>query len=224
MILATQRPTAYLLDSPDALVARMTSYLALLEADGVISPELRAAAARAPLARRTSVPPAADRAIERKPAAPIRTRLVEMLGLSGYPELDLLDLRVESTLDRRAQLRASEALRELRDPRRAAALGLTGFRLLAPGDAEGVVYSFSLYERGVGANRLLVQTDNFPSALDVSEGAKLDLGSTAKLRTLVSYLEALTALHEELARRDPAELRALPVHPRTASRAGRSAR
>ena len=214
LILATQRPTAYLLDSPDALVARMTSYLALLEADGVISPELGAAAARAPLARRTSVPPAADRAIERKPAAPIRTRLVEMLGLSGYPELDLLDLRAESTLDRRAQFRASEALRELRDPRRAAALGLTGFRLLAPGDAEGVVYSFSLYERGVGANRLLVQTDNFPSALDVSEGAKLDLGSTAKLRTLVSYLEALTALHEEFARRDPAELRALPVHPK----------
>ena len=212
LILATQRPTTYLLESPDALAARMSSYLELMERDGVISPELRQAAARAPLARRRAVPPSVDRAIERKPAAPIRTRLVEMLGLSGYPELDLLDLRAESSLERRAQHRATQALRELRDPARAAALGLTGFRLLAPDDAAGVVYSFSLYERGVGVNRLLVQTDNFPSALDVSEGAKLDLGSTAKLRTLVSYLEALTALHEELARRDRAELRALPVH------------
>jgi membrane peptidoglycan carboxypeptidase len=213
LILATQRPTTYLLESPGALAARMSSYLPLLEQEGAISPELRAAAARAPLARRSSVPPRSG-AVSRKPAAPIRTRLVEMLGVSGYPELDLLDLRVESTLDRRAQLLAAETLRELRDPRRAAAQGLTGFRLLAPGDAEGVVYSFSLYERGVGANRLLVQTDNFASALDISEGAKLDLGSTAKLRTLVSYLEALTALHEELAARDPAELRALPVHPK----------
>jgi membrane peptidoglycan carboxypeptidase len=214
LILATQRPTAYLLEDPGALAARMSSYLALMEQDGVISRSLREAAARAPLARRGAVPPSPDRAIERKPAAPIRTRLVEMLGLSGYPELDLLDLRVESTLDRRAQLRATERLRALRDPRRAAALGLTGYRLLGPGEAQDVVYSFSLYERGVGVNRLLVQTDNFPSALDVSEGAKLDLGSTAKLRTLVSYLEALTALHEELAKRDREELRALPVHPK----------
>jgi len=214
LILATQRPTAYLLESPDALAARMDSYLELMERDGVISPELREAAARAPLVRRAAVPPVPDRALVRKPAAPIRTRLVERLGLSGYPELDLLDLRVESTLDRRAQLLATRRLRELRDPRRAAALGLTGFRLLAPGDAEGVVYSFSLYERGAGVDRLLVQTDNSPSALDVSEKAKLDLGSTAKLRTLVSYLEALAALHEELAKRSPAELRALPVHPK----------
>jgi membrane peptidoglycan carboxypeptidase len=214
LILATQRPTTYLVDVPSALAARMASYLERLERSGVISPELRAAAERAPLRRRSAAPAAPSRTLERKPAAPIRSRLVELLGLGGYPELDALDLRVESTLDRRTQLRASERLRALRDPARAAAEGLTGFRLLAPRDAAGVVYSFSLYETGVGANRLLAQTDNAPSALDVSEDAKLDLGSTAKLRTLVTYLEALAALHEELAGRDPDELRALPVHPK----------
>lgn len=214
LILATQRPTTYLVEAPAALAQRIASYLERLEKSSVISAELRQAAARAALARRASAPPLPSRALERKPAAPIRSRLVEMFGLPGYPELDALDLRVESTLDRRTQLRATEGLRELRDPGRAAAAGLTGFRLLRPRDAEGVVYSFSLYETGVGANRLLAQTDNAPSALDVSEDAKLDLGSTAKLRTLVTYLEALAALHEELGPRDPDELRALPVHPK----------
>jgi membrane peptidoglycan carboxypeptidase len=214
LILATQRPTAYLIDAPERLAARMESYLPLLERDGVISPELRAAAAAAPLVRRTSAPPPPDRALERKPAGPVRARMVDLLALHGYPELDALDLRVESSLDERSQLRAAGKLRELRDAKRAAQAGLTGFRLLAPGRSEGVVYSFSLYEIGLGANRLLVQTDNSPAALDVAEGAKLDLGSTAKLRTLVSYLEAIAALHGELVGRKPAELRALPVHPR----------
>jgi len=214
LVLATQRPTAYLLGDPRALAERTRGYLARFERDGMISPELAAAAASAPLARRRRAPPADDHALERKPAAPVRSRLVELLGLAGYPELDLLDLRVESSLDRRAQLRANQKLRELRDPRRAAAAGLTGFRLLGPGDSEGVVYSFSLYERGVGANRLLVQVDNSSEALDISEGAKLDLGSTAKLRTLVSYLEAIAALHAEFSAREPAELREIPVHPK----------
>ena len=213
LVLATQRPTAYLLGDPRTLAARTASYLERFERDGMISRELAAAASVPPVRRRTA-PPGADRTLERKPAGPIRNRLVELLGLAGYPELDLLDLRIESSLDRRAQLRASAKLRELRDPQRAAAAGLTGFRLLAPGHVEGVVYSFSLYERGVGANRLLVQTDNSPHALDVSDGAKLDLGSTAKLRTLVSYLEAIASLHAEFSGREPAELREIPVHPK----------
>ena len=214
LILATQRPTAYLLEEPERLAARMENYLTLLARDRVISGELRAAAAAAPLVRRRKAPPALDRMIERKTAGPVRARMVEMLGVHGYPELDALDLRVESSLDERSQLRAAGKLRELRDEKAAEAAGLTGFRLLAPGRAEGVVYSFSLYEIGLGANRLLVQTDNSPSALDVAEGAKLDLGSTAKLRTLISYLEAIAALHAELVGRKPAELRALPVHPK----------
>ena len=41
--------------------------------------------------------------------------------------------------------------------------------------------------------------DNFHGAFDVNEGVKLDLGSTAKLRTLASYLEAISDVHEKLA-------------------------
>lgn len=213
LVLATQRPTAYLAGDPALLRARMETYLELLAAEGRISAALRDAAARVRLVRRPRAA-AGDRALERKPASPVRARLVELLGLDGYPELDALDLRVESTLDEDAQRRATEALRALRDPARAASSGLVGFRLLRAGEGEGVVYSFSLYERGRDANRLLVQTDNGGRALDVSEDAKLDLGSTAKLRTLVSYLDAMAALHDELAGRPRAELRALPIHPK----------
>ena len=172
LILATQRPTDYLLHTPQRLAARMDHYLKLLARDGVISGELRAAAAAAPLARRRKAPTAPDRAIERKSAGPVRARMVEMLGVHGYPELDALDLRVESSLDERSQLRAAGKLRELRDAKAAEAAGLTGFRLLAPGRSEGVVYSFSLYEIGLGANRLLVQTDNSDRARSTSRRAR----------------------------------------------------
>ena len=78
------------------------------------------------------------------------------------------------------------------------------------------MFSFTLFERGEGSNLLRVQTDNFDQPFDLNEGARLDLGSTAKLRTLVTYLELVADLHrrwhampaEELAalqlsRRDP---------------------
>src|SRR5262249_6213502 len=66
-------------------------------------------------------------------------------------------------------------------------------------DPARVIYSFALYERVGSTNRLRVQADNFHGALDVTDGVKLDLGSTAKLRTLASYLEAISDLHEKLA-------------------------
>ena len=48
-------------------------------------------------------------------------------------------------------------------------------------------FSFTLFERSNGANLLRVQTDNVDRPFDLNEGARLDLGSTAKFRTLVTY-------------------------------------
>ena len=48
-------------------------------------------------------------------------------------------------------------------------------------------------------NYLRVQTDNLAQPFDINEGAKLDLGSTAKLRTLITYLEIVAELHARLA-------------------------
>ena len=68
-----------------------------------------------------------------------------------------------------------------------------------------------------------VQTDNSTQPFDTNEGAKLELGSTAKLRTLTTYLEIIASLHEQYsgddARRRCARSRSTSA---TASRAGRS--
>ena len=43
-----------------------------------------------------------------------------------------------------------------------------------------------------------VQADNFSNPFDFNKSVKLELGSTAKLRTLTHYLEIMTELYNEL--------------------------
>ena len=120
-------------------------------------------------------------------------------------------MQVSSTLDASTQSTVTLLLRELRDPAKAKAAGLAAKQLLAQGDPARVIYSFTLYERGADANYLRVQTDNFDQPLNINEGTKLDLGSTAKLRTLVTYLDIMAKLHQRLSVLDKTQLRALEV-------------
>ncbi len=78
---------------------------------------------------------------------------------------------------------------------------------MAKGDPNDVVYSFNLYEQVDGRNLLRVQTDNLDQPLNINDGSKLDLGSTAKLRTLVTYLDVIDQLHRRLSTLDSAQLR-----------------
>jgi membrane peptidoglycan carboxypeptidase len=55
------------------------------------------------------------------------------------------------------------------------------------------VYSFTLYEHSSGVNLLRVQADNLNQPLNINPGTKLELGSTPKLRTLITYLEIIAA-------------------------------
>ena len=54
-----------------------------------------------------------------------------------------------------------------------------------------------LFERTPQGNVLRVQADNLDGPLDINDGVKLDLGSTAKLRTLAHYLEVVGILYDE---------------------------
>ena len=63
-------------------------------------------------------------------------------------------------------------------------------------------------------NLLRVQTDTIDQPFDMNRGLRIDLGSTAKLRTLVSYLEVVARLHQEYADLPPKTLRTLTPHPR----------
>jgi membrane peptidoglycan carboxypeptidase len=89
-----------------------------------------------------------------------------------------------------------------------------GRRLLESKDKlERVIYSVTLYELSETANVLRVQADNFPEPFDINEGVRLDLGSTAKLRTLVHYLEIMTSLYNEYAPLSKDALRAVKPAP-----------
>ncbi|MCA9454595.1 MAG: hypothetical protein KC584_18505, partial [Nitrospira sp.] len=83
---------------------------------------------------------------------------------------------------------------------------LTQPHLLAQGNPADIIYSLTLYERTPHGNLLRVQTDTLNQPLDLNQGSKMDLGSTAKLRTLVTYLEAIERLHHAYAGHPPQKL------------------
>jgi membrane peptidoglycan carboxypeptidase len=104
---------------------------------------------------------------------------------------------VYSTFDGRAQTEATRVLTQLGDAAYVEDHGLAGSRLLSRGDPKDVTYAFLLYERTARGNVVRVQADNVDAPFSPIAGAKLELGSTAKLRTLVSYLEAIERAYRE---------------------------
>ena len=203
LLLATRRPSDYLRARPEALEALADRHLRRLADEGVIPVALRDAALAA---RPRRVTPPAVVAAAVSPAEPVRRWLVGALALPDYYALDRLDLRVTSTLDAGLQEQVQHELDALSDPAVVAAEGLRGKGLLENADPGHVIYSFALYERVGSTNRLRVAADNFHGALDVNDGVKLDLGSTAKLRALATYLEAISDVHEKLAGSERAKL------------------
>ncbi len=62
-------------------------------------------------------------------------------------------------------------------------------------------------------NVLRVQTDNLNQPLNINQNTRLELGSTAKLRTLINYLEIVADLHRQYAGKSAAELKAVLILP-----------
>jgi membrane peptidoglycan carboxypeptidase len=209
LLLAQRRPSYYLLAGRGSLADLTDTYLGLLAEADIIGPRLRDAALAQPLRFRADVAAPEDvSCVERKALNAVRTHLLALLRLDSLYDLDRLDLRIKSSLDIDAQRHASEALEQFRIPGVAKKVGLFGKHLLRR-DAGGIVYSLTLYERGEHANLVRVQVDTLDRPLDLNEGAKFDLGSTAKLRTLTTYLEILAELHGRYASLSSAELRDL---------------
>lgn len=214
LLLAIRKPSSYLQEAPELLDGRLTAYLPLLVDAGIISTDMREAVLRSRSLLRnrySGAPPAAF--AERKTADSLRGSLLTLLGIGSTYDLDRLDLTAHTHLDGHASQQAAAKLRELATPEGAAAGGLLGEQMVEMNRADQVIYSFTLYERRSDANLLRIQVDNYKEALNLNEGSRLELGSTAKLRTLVSYLEVVSWLHEELHTKTRSELEALRVHP-----------
>jgi membrane peptidoglycan carboxypeptidase len=217
LMIAQRRPAYYLGAGEKDLEQLTNSHLRVLAQAGVISPSLRDAALAAtlhPALGSGVAPPPANTFVTRKAANAVRNHLANLLGDSRLYNLDRLDLSVVTTLDSGAQKAVTAALRRLTDNDAAAAAGLTGKGMLGNGDPSKVVYSFTLMERGDKVNYLRVQTDNYDQPLDINEGAKLDLGSTAKLRTLVTYMDIIDQLHQRYEPMSKAELAKVKIDPK----------
>ena len=209
LLLAQRRPSWYLLGGREDLERLVDTHLRLLMQAGIVDGDLASAALDQPLRFSDRPPaPAGVPFVDLKAANAVRTELLTQLGLRGLYQLDRIDLSAQTSLDLAAQERVTELLRRLEDPAFVQELGLHGHRLLSAGTSgNGLVISLSLFERGEGANHLRVQADNLDQPFDLNKGAKLDLGSTAKLRTLITYLEIIAALHADLAGLSPGELK-----------------
>jgi len=215
LMIAHRRPSFYLARSGRDELAQLTdSYVRLLAETGAVAPALRDAALGEPLKFRDLVAdPAVLPADLGKGATAIRTRLAGMLDASLY-ELDRFDVDATATLDGPLQQAVSDFLGKLRDPEFARSQGLIGDRMLVPATMDAVRYSFNLVERTPSGNRVRVQTDTSDQLFDINEGSKLELGSTAKLRVLATYLELIAELHGRFASQSPAELRRIEVEQR----------
>jgi membrane peptidoglycan carboxypeptidase len=214
LFVAERRPSYYLLADREALHDLTDVYLGLLHRAGIIDSFLLDAALAVQLEFQGR-PPTSSRAsyVETKATDAVRSELLGLLGESSFYDLDRLDLVVRTTLDGEIQQQVIQALRALGDPAVAAQAGLVHPRMLERGDPSQLVYSLLLFERTPQGNALRVLADTLDRPFNVNEGMKLDLGSTAKLRTLVHYLEIVAALHDQYAGRTPRELRSETAHP-----------
>ncbi|MES2819933.1 MAG: transglycosylase domain-containing protein [Pseudomonadota bacterium] len=211
LMIAQRRPSYYLAQGRADLAALTDSHIRLLAGGGLINTALRDAALAQPLQYRDwQLQPNLQPVEGNKGISVARSSLSRLLNLPLY-DLDRLDLSARSTLNEALQQAASAYLRRLADPVFAEQIGLFGERLLSAEKTAEVRYSFTLFERTAAGSQVRVQTDSTDQPFDINEGSKLELGSTAKLRVLTTYLQVIAELHQRHAGQSPGALRAVEV-------------
>jgi membrane peptidoglycan carboxypeptidase len=198
LIIAQRRPSFYLGEGSQKLIQLTNSHLRLLESAGIISHDFLQVALPLPLQLNHNQINSPVKSFESgKATTSLRTELAALLGIPHLYDLDRIDMAVNTTIDGEAQRAVSSILHQMKSPVEARSAGLYGHNMLRDEDNPSrLAYSFTLFERNADANLLRVQTDNLNEPFDLNSGARLNLGSTAKLRTLITYLEVITRLHE----------------------------
>ena len=211
LVIAQRRPSHYLAKGRKELADLTDSHIRLLAQNKVIDPPLADAALASTVTYRDWVQQPTVTPIETNKGITVaRTRLSNMLDRPLY-DLDRLDLSATSTLQSDLQVSVGQYLRDLANPEFAGKLGLLGEHLLTPTSTQAVRYSFTLFERDADGSRVRVQTDSTDQPFDINEGSKLELGSTAKMRVLTTYLQILSELHDKYAGMSNADLKKVPV-------------
>jgi membrane peptidoglycan carboxypeptidase len=214
LILADRRPSFHLRQETGrvALDRSVDNFLVHLAADSVITAELRdASLGVSTRIREGPVEIAPFSFVERKAVNSVRSELLRRVGSRSLHDLDRFDLAVRSTFDGEVQTAVSSFLNEILAPSGVQSHGLQGYRLLASSDASDVAFAIVIYEATDEGNEIRIEADSFDGPFNVNSGSKLELGSSAKLRTLVTYLELVDELHGAYASLSPAELREMNV-------------
>lgn len=211
LMIAQRRPSHYLSKGRIELAELTDSHIRVLAAANIIERPLADAALASKARYRDWVAqPTIVPIITNKGISLARNRLAGMLNRPLY-DLDRLDLSATSTLQGDLQNQVSDYLKKLSDPAFAGEMGLIGERLLTSKTTDQVRYSFTLFERTADGSRVRVQTDSNDQAFDINEGSKLELGSTAKLRVLTTYLQIIAELHDKYAGKPVSELKKVDV-------------
>ena len=212
LIVAQRRPSYFLQAGRGELAELTNAYLRKLAKAGVISKPFRDLALNMSVTMNgRAIEKRENPFRERKLVYTLRTHLLDETGRDSLYALDRLDLNVETTIDYDVQRSVEQTLRKLQTPSYVAQKNLNRWRLLHDNDPSNVVYSFTLYERTKDANVLRVQADTYDGPFNVNEGIKLNLGSTAKLRTTASYLQIIADLHEAYGNKSAAELAKIEI-------------
>jgi membrane peptidoglycan carboxypeptidase len=202
LLLSGRLPSHYLITDRDGLGELTDGYVSALYAAGIVDRNLRDATRNARLRFRNDPPPFTQVSwVKQKATEEVRAKLMTMLGLPSLYSLDRLDLSAETTIDTAAQARVTAVLQKLSDQKFAQQMAMVGHQLL-PGAkiVDKMTYSFVLYERRADGNYLRIHADSLNKPFDINSGAKLQLGSTAKLRTLTTYLHIMETLHQRSSR------------------------
>ncbi|WP_207262322.1 transglycosylase domain-containing protein [Pseudomonas sp. GW101-3H06] len=211
LMIAQRRPSHYLTKGREELATLTDSHIRLLAQNGVIDRPFADAALASKVTYRDWLTQPTIQPIEtNKGISVARSRLAGLLNRPLY-DLDRLDLSATSTLQGDLQTQATAYLKRLADPAFATEIGLMGERLLTPTSTTQVRYSFTLFELTPDGSRVRVQTDSTDQPFDINEGSKLELGSTAKMRVLTTYLQIIAEIHDKYAGMTVPELKKVEV-------------
>jgi membrane peptidoglycan carboxypeptidase len=207
LLISVRAPSEYLVDQRESLEEKVDQFTRLMARAGIIDWEFAAELQETPIRFLPTAPLVPQPSSSKNKAAnAVRTNMMEALGVGNLYDLNRLHLQVGSTFDVPLQEQVTEFLHRLADPKYVAANGLNGERLLENADPAKVIYSFLLVEATASGNLIRVQADNFAAPFDFNKSVKLELGSTAKLRTITHYFEVMADLHRELSGLDVKQL------------------
>lgn len=126
----------------------------------------------------------------------VRRRLSRILGTTNH-DLDKLDLSANTTIDYRLQSQIELFFEKLKDPNFLDEHHLRVPKLLDQTNPENVIYSLTLYKLEDGEAKLRAIYDSQNQPFSFNDAGKVELGSSAKLRVIVSYLNAVKKAYEE---------------------------